>query len=230
MLVSSTVAVLLGVSCREPTSISIEARTNVAWRAGLVVGFTAGGVGTTEGLEPTTETREPWGGDGFIGTLTVIPESGDDGFVALKVVMGVRRETRACTPPQYEGCIVARRRVRYVPHERLRLPISLYAQCIDVACDADTTCNALGLCVSATSTCDGALCTVAGETAGDSGAVEVDASAADGSILDATTDSGARDSAADRTATSTSILCPTSRACVGPDERCCIDGQLQGVC
>ena len=85
----------------------------------------------------------------------------------MKLVLGVRRDARECEPPGYAGCIVARRKLRYVEHERLRLPITLYAQCENVPCDAESTCNFLGQCVSANvdqgscETDEG--CTVAGD-------------------------------------------------------------------
>jgi hypothetical protein len=136
-------------SCREPTQVLIEARTNLAYRAGLVTSFTVGGPGETEGAGPTTESRDPWGADGFVGSLTVVPSSADDARLSVRLVLGVDRDARSCTPPDFKGCIIARRSLRYTPHERLRLPIALYAQCKDVPCDAASTCNVLGQCVAA---------------------------------------------------------------------------------
>lgn len=126
----------------------IEARTNVVYRPGFTTSFTVGKPGTTETAEPVAEVGEPWSPDGFIGSLVVVPESGDDATVTLKVVLGVRRGARECAPPAYEGCIVARRRVRYSPHDRLRVPVTLYAHCEGIPCTADTTCNHLGACVA----------------------------------------------------------------------------------
>ncbi len=149
-VLGSTMCVLGAIaSCRDATQVVIEARTNVAHRAGLVTAFTVGLPETVENAPSTTETNEPWGPDGFIGSLVSIPGGEKDGPLAVKLVMGVNREARDCLPPKYEGCIVARRKLRYLPHERLRLPIALYAQCEGVPCDQDTTCNALGQCVSA---------------------------------------------------------------------------------
>jgi hypothetical protein len=46
-----------------------------------------------------------------------------------------------CVRTNYTGgCIVARRSVRYVSHQRLELPIALDTSCIDVPCGATTTC------------------------------------------------------------------------------------------
>lgn len=178
------VVVALGMeSCREPTQVSVEARTNVVYRPGLVVAFTVGSPGQTETSEPTTDTREAWSEDGFVGSLTVVPATGDTASLSVKLVLGIDRATEACAPPKYEGCIVARRRLRYSPHERLRLPVMLYAQCKDVPCDADTTCNALGQCVSAEVDCSADnTCTLEGELGIDGGPPisELDAAPTDG--------------------------------------------------
>lgn len=178
------------VSCKEPTQILVEARTNVEFKAGIVTSFTVGGPGQTEKAEPTTETSEPWQGS-FIGSLVVVPGTADDAVLAVKLVMGVARSARDCVPPDYRGCIVARRRVRYVPHEMLRLPITLYTQCQDVPCDEISTCSALGQCVPVEPACVDGTCVLPGEQDG----TGVDGGAIDGARSDATED--ASDAAVD---------------------------------
>ncbi len=156
-------------SCRSATEIVVEARTNAAYHDGFVVSFTVGTPDELEAAAPTTESRAAWGVDGFVGSLTVVPSSGSskDTALGVKIVLGVDRDSRSCTPPDYRGCIVARRRIHYTAHERLVLPIALYVECKDVACDAASTCNLLGQCVSATvdpATCSAPQgCTVSGD-------------------------------------------------------------------
>ncbi len=106
-----------------------------------------------------------------------------------------------CDPKGDPDCIVARRRLRYVPHARLPLPIALRAACLGVPCDEKTTC-VLGACVSAefddparagdldaASTYDG---TVPPPRDADAGA-DADATGGrpDGAALDAALDAGA---------------------------------------
>lgn len=192
------VAVLVATSCRDATTVLVEARTNLAYRGGLVVSFTVGAPGETEGGDITTESRDAWGPDGFIGSLAVVPGSADDASLAVRVVLGVDREARECKPPDYRGCIVTRRRLRYTPHERLRLPVTLYAQCKDVPCDASSTCNLLGQCVDAQvapSTCSGDEgCTLVGDPQRPGPPPPADASV---DVTDAPTDAGASDGRAD---------------------------------
>ena len=199
VLLSPIVPVLVATSCKEPTQIVVEARTNVAFKPGIVTAFTVGGPGQTEKAEPTTETGEPWNGS-VIGTLVVVPGSADDATLAVKLVMGVTRGARECVAPDYRGCIVARRRLRYAPNELLRLPITLYAECQDVPCDELSTCSVLGKCVPIEPECRDATCTLPGEIAEDGGivAAPIDAAKEDGETstggdasLDASTDANA---------------------------------------
>ncbi len=150
VVVAPLVLTLIAVACQVPTQVLIEVRTDVAYRPGIVTSFTVGATpADVETSELTTESSEPWGADGRIGTLATVPRSSaEDGRISVKIVMGIRRAARECKPPLYEGCIVARRALYYVPNELLRLPISLYANCEGVPCDQASTCNALGQCVS----------------------------------------------------------------------------------
>lgn len=150
---------LVAVSCQDPTQVMIEVRTNVEYRAGIVTSFTVGAPGQTEDAPPATETREEWRrdgvGDAFVGSLAVVPGEDDESALSVKIVMGVRKEARDCTSADgYQGCIVARRRLRYAPNTLLRLPVVLYSRCEGVPCTPDTTCNVSGLCVPADVSCE----------------------------------------------------------------------------
>lgn len=191
----ATTAVTLGVvagvfvilaSCREATQVSIVARTNIAYRDGLVTAFAVGtSPASVESSAPAVQSRSAWGGDGFIGSLTVVPPASDESSLAVKIVMGIRRDVKDCIAPKYEGCIIARRFLHYIDHAAVTLPIKLWAQCEGVPCDQNTTCNALGECVSAfvdSTICDSDRgCNVAG----DGRVIGVDA---DGSIVGSSTD------------------------------------------
>jgi hypothetical protein len=165
---SALIVIAIGASsCREPTNVLIETFTDIPYQNGRTVSYFAGKPGTTEfrTVDADATLDRPWSSSS-IGTLTVVPEGDDDDVtVTLKLVMGVGRPTTECTAPTYPGCVVARRRIRYVPHARLKLPISLYANCIGVPCDSDSTCNVLGRCVSSIPSCNGDTCVVEGESA-----------------------------------------------------------------
>jgi hypothetical protein len=244
-----------GSSCREPTNVLIETYTDVPYQSGRTVSYFAGKPGTTEfKLKADAILDQPWS-TSSIGTLTVVPEGEDEEvIVTVKLVMGVGRTTSECFPPSYQGCIVARRRIRYVPHERLKLPISLYANCVDVPCDADTTCNVLGKCVSSIPSCASDTCAIEGESAStppvvvgggpppeggaptDGPNTQADANA-DGSS-DGSSSDGAIDGGDGGSASSVGFIrCPganlENRCAINaqPSQHCCFDGTQQtGAC
>ncbi|HEY8076801.1 MAG TPA: hypothetical protein VIF62_21895 [Labilithrix sp.] len=144
-------------SCRDATEVYVDVRTNVPWSSSIVTSFTVGAPGATESASEAAETRAPWGGDGFVGSLVVVPGASKDAALSVKIVMSLRGDASACTVEHPDGCIFARRELSYLPHRRLELPIVLYDTCVGVACGNGTTCNAEGACVGANvdpMTCD----------------------------------------------------------------------------
>jgi hypothetical protein len=207
LLAASVYGLLVATSCREPTAVFVEVTTNVGYRAGATTSFTVGEPGATELGVPTTVTAAPWGSDGFVGTLTVVPGSADDAMLSVKVVMGIDRDPRDCSIGNPEGCIIARRLIKYRPHERLVLPLPMFARCAGIACNPDTTCDARGQCVATAvdpSTCEGGGCRLPGETP-DGGIA-----ASDGSAPEAGTDAAPIDGAKDAGPTSDPECGPVS--------------------
>ena len=239
-LPAAVLGVVFATSCREPTSVLLEARTNVGHRAGMSTAFTVGGPGSTENAEPTTVTTTAWAADGFVGSLTVVPGGDNDAILSIKVVMGIGRDPRDCSNARPERCIVARRRLRYRPHERVVMPVLLYAECEGVACSEDTTCSALGRCVDLdwVPDCSGADCFLPGKPndvpeggpIGVDGPTRPDAFAGDGAMV---ADTG-KDAPADAGVEfpSNTIGCgAVGRRCNLPMEQCCWnDATKTGSC
>lgn len=144
----SFVLCLLAVSCLEPTQIEVTLRTDVAWAEGRTVAVSVGKTSALEQAEPSTVAEQSWPQSGQIGTLVLLPSDDRDEPVSVRVVMGLGRDPSTCTLEDAKGCIIARRRLSFVPHSPLALPIALYAACEGIPCDANTTCTALGTCVS----------------------------------------------------------------------------------
>jgi len=146
------------VGCREPTQVVVDMTTDVP--CGALTG-SAVGIGTPAEIEtkaPTaSSTRcEPQG----LGSLVVVPSGASDDELALKIVGAVGGSADACaTPPYGPTCIVARRRLRFIPHTTLRLSVHLSAACRGITCGPDETC-VLGVCKP--STLDPASCEAAG--------------------------------------------------------------------
>ncbi len=136
-------ALLLVGACRTPTQIEIEITTDLACSELRGVTVTAGPPDDVEGAPvstATTDCREE-GGTTFVGTIVVAPQGEKSSPVAIKIVAGVNSVPESCTAETgYAGCIVARRRLNYVPHTELKLLVPLSRACIDVACTPDSTC------------------------------------------------------------------------------------------
>src|SRR5262249_55592772 len=90
---------------------------------------------------------------GRIGSVVIVPSGAKDATFALKAILASGRTTESCrtaeqAPELHVGCIVARRELRFVPHEDLFLPLELRHDCDAVQCDENETCER-GTCVPA---------------------------------------------------------------------------------
>jgi hypothetical protein len=100
----------------------------------------------TRSVTAKTTTCSP---DGGIGMLVVTPSDGIGDPVGIRVTLGVGPTAAdSCVAPNFDGCIVARRSLRYSPHTRLVLPVELEQDCLNQHCDRFTTCIS-GQCVDA---------------------------------------------------------------------------------
>ncbi len=78
--------------------------------------------------------------NGQVGSLVLVPSGSKEEEVLLRVVAGITRNPEECASHEYQGCIVARRSVRFNRHATLDLEIGLTADCRGVGCDAAHTC------------------------------------------------------------------------------------------
>lgn len=189
-----TVAGPAATSCLEPTAARAVISSDVAWAAGRRISIATGSPETIGTRDPVAVV-DTWEAPA-VGDIVIVPSGERDSAVAIRVVMGVAADPGECSDAKPEGCIISRRRLSYVPRKELRVPIRLWKRCIGVACDKDSTCNALGQCVSAT--IDPAKCgTPAGcEIEGDPTTTEITPDAGGDAALDAGPDAPA-DSAVD---------------------------------
>ncbi len=133
---------LLSVACRAPTEVTLELRTNIDCKNPSLWKGVAVYVGTpgqdVESKAPTSTTTDC--SNGQIGTLTIVPAAGTDAEIGIRVVAGLDRNPEDCRASGYQGCIVARRTVRFRPHEALSLVVDLTTDCVGLACDSARTC------------------------------------------------------------------------------------------
>jgi hypothetical protein len=140
---SAAAALLLVPSCRPATQITLSVHTNVPcgdgseWQGvAIYVGQPGPDVESTAATLVTHACDE----QGFIGSLVVTPSGEKDSDVGLRVVAGITKNPEKCAEGAYEGCIVARRAVRFTPHDSLELAVELTADCVSIGCDATHSC------------------------------------------------------------------------------------------
>jgi hypothetical protein len=132
--------------CLDPTEIELVISTDVACSS---VDSTAIAVGpTSDDQQPVSATTSACS-DAGIGTLVITPSRAIDDSVGIRVTMGVGGTPGdQCVAPDFAGCIVARRQLRYDPHHPLTLPVKLQGACLNHPCDPNSTCVS-GTCVDA---------------------------------------------------------------------------------
>lgn len=131
------------LSCRSATQITLRIRTNVScsdeskWR-GVAVYVGEPGQDVEQG-SPTLVT-DACDEQGNVGSLVVVPSSSKSAAVGIRVVAGIDRAPEDCQDKGYKGCIVARRALRFTPHDDLPLEVELNSECVSVGCDENHTC------------------------------------------------------------------------------------------
>jgi hypothetical protein len=135
-------------ACLSPTQITARLSTDVPCDTIATTGTSIYDADPTKGPITTTRACTESGALHDIGTLVITPSGDSDGALTVVAVAGVQRPSEECAANDYKGCIVARRRMRFYPHEPLDLPIELLRACLDVPCDQDKTCFR-GACIGA---------------------------------------------------------------------------------
>jgi alpha-tubulin suppressor-like RCC1 family protein len=184
VVLPSAIALALGVSCRDPTEITIDLTTDAPCPSLNTTRIAVGAPAELDNLADSTTTDACNGGS--IGSIVLVPSGDKSAQVGVRVVTGVSRRASDCVAGSIDGCIVARRVLRYLPHTPLHMTIAMRSACIGVSCPSDQTCVE-GKCTSAVvdpGQCVGAGCDETG--LGDGGAPEgaaSDAPSVDGSIV-----------------------------------------------
>jgi hypothetical protein len=199
VLAAGALASWLGQACRSPTQVTLVIESPVVACASLE------GVTVTVAGEPAIAEERATGAvftavptecasDDQVGTLVVTP--GPTGRAAVVVVAGIRRRASECTAANaYEGCVVARRTFSFIDHVPLTVPMPIDPACVDVPCDAESTCVG-SACVPSELLCDDTGCSApgapgAGASSPDAGADSAEPqSPGDASLDDAARDSG----------------------------------------
>ena len=146
-----TVGLGAAVACYGPTQLTLEMSTDAACSVVKTNGVSITVARTSAELSGASPVATSFECDvsSNLGTLVLTPSGADDDSLVIQVMLGVDRGTSACAPPNaIDGCVIARRRIRYQRHRALTLPVRLEVACIGVSCKADETCSR-GKCISA---------------------------------------------------------------------------------
>lgn len=179
---SLTAGVVTVVACQEPTQVTIDVRLATATcpeihGTAINVGVSPDDTETkVRSKFPNAQTTDCDGATSRIGTLVVTPsEDGDRGSVIVITSYGTQKDPTECQPEnKYKDCIVARRAFSFSEHRRLVLPITIDPTCVNVPCDAFSTCRKGSCFPSDADPCEaGAKCLEPGET--ESGGTDHDA-------------------------------------------------------
>ncbi len=139
--------------CLEPTQVTFKITTDIPCEQVSAVAITAGLEGETEKADPITVVKSCTsdGMVGAIGTYAVTPAASRSVRASFKAVVGVGAidvESECTASNGYRGCVVARRRINFVAHRALVVPVELFLVCKDVQCDQNSSCNRVGRCVN----------------------------------------------------------------------------------
>lgn len=129
------VGITTNASCAEISSTTVAASSDESRLAAM----------------PPSGSKNGCDSEGTIGTLVLVPGGADDAEVTLLMVTGLGKRAEDCNEGNgYEGCIVARRVARFVPHESVRLDVQMSVVCKDKPCASGQTCDErTGQCIAA---------------------------------------------------------------------------------
>jgi hypothetical protein len=141
-------------SCLEPTEIRLELSTDICDLTSVKIWTTDETLPLTDvpvTVDPSCTTTTK----GKIGTLVLVPSHHGDSFVVN--VAGARKRGNYTLG---NGVVRASRRVSFLAHTALDLPVELERSCVDVDCkDPSKTC-VNGQCVDNSATCNNKSCGV----------------------------------------------------------------------
>lgn len=139
----------LVAACNRATQVELQITTDVpctaktVFETAVLVGPTTVDLPRSElAFVASTTTCE----GGVVGSIVLVPSGSRDQDFRLDVVAAISGQGAERCRSGGAGCIIATRRLRYLEHEAVSLPIVLWGSCVGVSCvDPSATC-ARGVC------------------------------------------------------------------------------------
>ncbi len=139
--------VTASTGCRTPTQIVVEIESDQCARLHSTDVTVATDESALAAKSVSDASRVGCVSPPQIGKVVLVPDGADDKEVVLRIVSGLDKPASTCREGD-EGCIVARRRARFVPNEIVHVSVVMSLTCQRVVCGAGESCDPLtGNCV-----------------------------------------------------------------------------------
>ena len=113
------------VTCRDATQMFIEVSTDLPCAQHGGTAIVVGRLGELAAKMDSPASLTTSCRDGKVGTLVVVPSGDDSDDIAFQVTTGIGIDPGTCTATPSPSCIVARRALRFLPHESLRVRVEM---------------------------------------------------------------------------------------------------------
>ncbi|HKO46378.1 MAG TPA: hypothetical protein VJV79_01560, partial [Polyangiaceae bacterium] len=145
-------ALIVGACSDPPTEVVLKVFSDVPCNAQVAVAVGNPGELGDRSASATSNVCDP--ATGSRGVLVLVPKSADTGELAMEIrIRADQADPENCLVSEgYDGCIIARRILNYIPGRSVSLQIDLKNPCLNTPCSQTTSCVAQGLgksCVTA---------------------------------------------------------------------------------
>lgn len=129
-------------SCAAPTQIILHIHTDIPCSDARWQGIAIAVGEPDERFEKKAPASSSLGcgPNGDLGTIVLTPSGAKNAEVGLRVVAGLDRQPEECESHGYQGCVVARRVLRFDRQDTVHVDVLLAGSCIDFGCDSGRTC------------------------------------------------------------------------------------------
>jgi hypothetical protein len=130
-------------SCASPTEIVVDVYSEVSCRVDPQVGLIAGPtLADLASRAPSSTSVACDPASGHVGSVVLQPSGAKDEDIAFEVMtQNGPTDPSLCNDPAHQSkCIVARRELRFEPHQRVTVRVDLRLDCLGVPCDPSLTC------------------------------------------------------------------------------------------
>jgi hypothetical protein len=136
---------MMGACSDPPTEVVLNVFSDVPCNAQVAVAVGNAGELGDRSASATSNTCDP--ATGSRGVLVLVPKSSDTGELAMEIrIRADQADPENCLASEgYDGCIIARRILNYIPGRSVSLRVDLKNPCLNTPCTQTTSCVAQGL-------------------------------------------------------------------------------------